>query len=401
MTNQQLQALDQDFLAPTYARFELALSHGKGCEVWDFDGNKYLDFTSGIGTNSLGFANDKWLATLTQQAGLLQHASNLFVTQPAVQLAQKLVAASGLKKAFFCNSGAEANEGALKTARKYSQDKYGPGRATVLSLVNSFHGRTISTLAATGQDVFHQHFQPFTSGFDHVPANDLAALTTRLGQGDVCAILLEVVQGEGGIVALEAAYLEAVQALCQEQDILLIIDEIQTGIGRTGKLFAYQHFGLKPDMITLAKGLGGGLPIGAFLLGEKCQATLGKGDHGSTFGGNPVCCAAACAVLEQLDEAFLQDVARKGAYLQENLQKLPLVKSVTGLGLMIGVEFEAGLVAGDIVKKAMDMGLLTLTAKHKLRLLPPLIVSDEQLELGLEVLRRAVGGDCSDGHLPI
>ncbi|OOS00246.1 aspartate aminotransferase family protein [Haemophilus paracuniculus] len=385
--NQQIKQLDSDFIAQTYGRFELALSHGKGCEVWDFEGNKYLDFTSGIGTNSLGWADNNWLEAVTAQAGKLQHTSNLFYTEPAGRLAQTLVNASGLKRAFFCNSGAEANEGVIKTARKYSFDKYGEGRATVLSLQNSFHGRTISTLAATGQAVFHHSFFPFTQGFEHLPANDLNALAERLKTGDVCAVMLEVVQGEGGVCALSPEYLHGVQALCAEQDILLAIDEVQTGIGRTGTLFAYQQFGLKPDLVSLAKGLGGGLPIGAFLLGEKCQTTLGKSDHGSTYGGNPVCCAAANAVLAKLDETFLAEVKRKGEKLRTALLALPKVKSVSGLGLMIGVEFEDGTTASEVVANAMAQGVLTLTAKSKLRLLPPLIISDEQIDHAIAVLK--------------
>ena len=387
MNSNDIKQLDTDYIAQTYGRFNLALSHGKGCDVWDFEGNQYLDFTSGIGTNSLGWADDSWLVAVTTQAGKLQHTSNLFFTEPSGLLARSLVKASGLKRVFFCNSGAEANEGAIKTARKYSHDKYGKGRATVLSLVNSFHGRTISTLAATGQDVFHQHFFPFTQGFEHTPANDLNALHTRLEQNDVCAVILEVVQGEGGVCALDAEYLQGVQAICQAKDIIFIIDEVQTGIGRTGKLFAYQHFGLQPDIITLAKGLGGGLPIGAFVLGEKCQNTLSKSDHGATFGANPVCCAAANAVLAKMDEKFLADVAVKGEKLRAALLSLPKVKSVSGLGLMLGIEFEDDVKAADVVAKAIEKGVLTLTAKTKLRLLPPLIISEQQIEQGVAVLR--------------
>lgn len=388
MNSQQIKQLDHQYLAQTYGRFDLALSHGKGCEVWDFEGNKYLDFTSGIGTNSLGYADETWAAAVANQAAKLQHSSNLFYTEPAVHLAERLAHASGLKRAFFCNSGAEANEGAIKTARKYSHDKYGAGRSTVLTLNNSFHGRTISTLAATGQNVFHQHFFPFTQGFEHIPANDTKVLTDRLSQGDVCGVLVEIVQGEGGIFSLESDYLQTLQQLCQQHDVLLMIDEVQTGIGRTGSLFAYQQFGLQPDIISLAKGLGGGLPIGAFLLGEKCENTLGKSDHGTTYGANPVCCAAANAVLDRFNEAFLAEIKAKGEKLRTELLKLPKVKSVSGLGLMLGIEFEEGIVAGDIVAKGIEKGILTLTAKHKLRLLPPLIISESQIEQGIAVLKQ-------------
>ena len=389
-TSNEIKQLDSDYIAQTYGRFNLALSHGKSCQVWDFEGNEYLDFTSGIGVNSLGWADEDWLKAVVHQASSLAHTSNLFFTEPSSRLAKKLAEVSGLKRVFFANSGAEANEGAIKTARKYSHDKYGKDRATVLTLVNSFHGRTISTLSATGQEVFHQHFFPFTKGFDHTPANELRALETRLGQKDVCAIILEVVQGEGGVCSLDHEYLQGVQALCHQYDVLLIIDEVQTGIGRTGTMFAYQQFGLTPDIITLAKGLGGGLPIGAFVLGEKVQDTLGKSDHGSTFGANPVSCAGANAVLAKIDDAFLAEIKRKGEKLQKALAALPKVKSVSGLGLMIGVEFEEGTKAADIVAKCIEKGVLFLTAKTKLRLLPPLIINDEQIEEGIAVLKEVL-----------
>ena len=389
-TSNEIKQLDSDYIAQTYGRFNLALSHGKGCQVWDFEGNEYLDFTSGIGVNSLGWADEDWLNAVVHQASSLAHTSNLFFTEPSSRLAKKLAEASGLKRVFFANSGAEANEGAIKTARKYSHDKYGKDRATVLTLVNSFHGRTISTLSATGQEVFHQHFFPFTKGFDHTPANELRALETRLGQKDVCAIILEVVQGEGGVCSLDHEYLQGVQALCHQYDVLLIIDEVQTGIGRTGTMFAYQQFGLTPDIITLAKGLGGGLPIGAFVLGEKVQDTLGKSDHGSTFGANPVSCAGANAVLAKIDDAFLAEVKRKGEKLQKALAALPKVKSVSGLGLMIGVKFEEGTKAADIVAKCIEKVVLFLTAKTKLRLLPPLIINDEQIEKGIALLKEVL-----------
>ena len=389
-TSNEIKQLDSDYIAQTYGRFNLALSHGKGCQVWDFEGNEYLDFTSGIGVNSLGWADEDWLKAVVHQASSLAHTSNLFFTEPSSRLAKKLAEASGLKRVFFANSGAEANEGAIKTARKYSHDKYGKDRASVLTLVNSFHGRTISTLSATGQEVFHQHFFPFTKGFDHTPANELRALETRLGQKDVCAIILEVVQGEGGVCSLDHEYLQGVQALCHQYDVLLIIDEVQTGIGRTGTMFAYQQFGLTPDIITLAKGLGGGLPIGAFVLGEKVQDTLGKSDHGSTFGANPVSCAGANAVLAKIDDAFLAEIKRKGEKLQKALAALPKVKSVSGLGLMIGVEFEEGTKAADIVAKCIEKGVLFLTAKTKLRLLPPLIINDEQIEKGIALLKEVL-----------
>lgn len=380
--------LDHAYTAQTYARFPIVLSHGKQCTVWDENQKAYLDFTSGIGVNSLGWADDTWLAAVTHQAGTLQHTSNLFYTRPAAELAEKLVQRSKMANVFFANSGAEANEGAIKTARKYSHDKYGDQRPVILTLQQSFHGRTITTLAATGQDYFHQHFFPFTAGFEHVVANDVVALQQRLdAKDDVCAIMLEVIQGEGGLNALDVDFLQFVQKQCHERDILLIVDEVQTGVARTGQFLAYQHFDLKPDLVTLAKGLGGGLPIGAVLFGEKCQNTLGKGDHGSTFGGNPVSAAAANAVLARLDDEFCAEVARKGEKLRQELLCLPHVQSVSGMGLMLGVAFDEDIKATDVQQQAMNQGVLFLTAKHKLRLLPPLIISDDEMLHGVDVLR--------------
>lgn len=386
-------ALDRAHTAQTYARFPLTLVRGEGCRAWDADGKSYLDLTSGIGVNSLGWCDADWTAAVATQAARLQHTSNLFYTRPAAELAKTLTARSGLSAVFFANSGAEANECAVKTARKYSHDRYGGGRHTVLTLQQSFHGRTVTTLAATGQDAFHQHFFPFTEGFEHLPANDAEALRQRVAQGGVCALMLEIVQGEGGVQTLSAEYLAAAQTLCREQDILLIIDEVQTGIGRTGKLFAYQHFDfLSPDVVTLAKGLGGGLPIGAALFGKRCRDTLGRGDHGSTFGGNPVCCAAANAVLARLDADFLQEVARKGEYLRTRLAALPQVRAVDGMGLMLGITFADGITAADVLQAAIKHGLLTLTAKHKLRLLPPLLISDAELDEAVAVLAEVLAG---------
>lgn len=385
--------LDHAHTAQTYARFPLTLVRGEGCRAWDADGKSYLDLTSGIGVNSLGWCDAAWTAAVAAQAAQLQHTSNLFYTRPAAELAQTLTARSGLSAVFFANSGAEANECAVKTARKYSHDRYGGGRHTVLTLQQSFHGRTVTTLAATGQDAFHQHFFPFTEGFEYLPANDAEALRQRVAQGGVCALMLEIVQGEGGVQTLSAEYLAAAQTLCREQDILLIIDEVQTGIGRTGKLFAYQHFDfLSPDVVTLAKGLGGGLPIGAALFGERCRDTLGHGDHGSTFGGNPVCCAAANTVLARLDADFLQEVARKGEYLRTRLAALPQVRAVDGMGLMLGITFADGIAAADVLQAAIKRGLLTLTAKHKLRLLPPLLISDAELDEAVAVLAEVLAG---------
>lgn len=389
----QIKALDNEHIAQTYGRFDVVLSHGKGCQVWDFDGKRYLDMTSGIGVNSFGFCDDEWRSAIINQLGKLQHTSNLYFTEPSVRLANLLTQKSGLQKAFFCNSGTEANECVIKTARKYSHDKYGAGRHTILTLENSFHGRTLASLSATGQASFHQHFMPFVDGFEFLPANDSQALAERIAQGGVCAVLLEVVQGEGGLNALNGEYLAAVQQLCNENDVLFCVDEVQTGIGRTGNFLAYQAFGLSPDVVSLAKGLGGGLPIGAALFGEKCQNTLGKGEHGSTFGANPVVCAGAVSVVERLNDDFLQQVAQKGQKLANALSALPKVKSVAGMGLMIGVEFDDGITASDVVAKGIEKGVLFLTAKHKLRLLPPLIVSDDEIDEAVGVLGGILGVD--------
>ncbi|MDO4643869.1 MAG: aspartate aminotransferase family protein [Cardiobacteriaceae bacterium] len=390
MKNNEIEQLDHQYLLQNYARFGITLIQGEGCEVTDIDGKRYLDLTSGIGTNIFGWGDKLWSEVVSKQASTLQHVSNLFYSLPATQLAEKLVNLSHLSCAFFCNSGAEANEGTIKAARKYSFDKYGEGRHTILTLENSFHGRTLSTLAATGQDKFHQYFHPFTQGFEYLPINDTVALAQYAKRNDICAIMIEIVQGEGGICTLHADYLSALQQLCKDQDILLIIDEVQTGIGRTGKIFSYQYFNLSPDIVTLAKGLGGGLPIGAVLFGEKCRSVLGKGDHGSTFGGNPVCCAAANIVIDRLTPDFLAEVSRKAAVLKTALTQLPLVKEVTGLGLMLGIEFEEGIKAIDVVERCMQQGLLTLTAKEKLRLLPPLIISDEQIHHAIQILKQVL-----------
>lgn len=380
---------DHSYIAGTYARYPVVLSHGRGCEVWDDAGQRYLDFTSGIGVNSLGWAHPLWQQAVSEQAGRLQHTSNLFYSAPMATLAKTLCQSTGMQKVFFANSGAEANEGAIKLARKYARDRYGDQRPTIITLLQSFHGRTISTLAATGQAHFHQHFHPFTPCFEHLPANDMDALCARVSRGDVSAILVELVQGEGGLTVLSSEYVQGVQALCRAHDILLMVDEVQTGIGRTGRLLASQHYDLQPDVITLAKGLGGGLPIGAVLMGQRCAQTLGVGDHGSTFGGNPVCCAGALAVLNALDEPTLAHVRSMGERLQAGLATLPGVHDISGLGLMIGFCVQ-GMTPAQVVHKAMQQGLLLLTAKHKVRLLPALVVNATQVDEALTVLENVL-----------
>lgn len=388
-TFEQIRAEDEAYVANTYGRFPLALVSGKNARCADPSGREYIDLTSGIGVNSLGFCDAGWAAAVSEQAAKLQHTSNLYYTEPCIDAARTLCARTGMKKVFFANSGAEANEGAIKAARKYSFDKYGEGRSKIVTLVNSFHGRTVTTLAATGQEVFHNYFYPFTEGFVHLPANDLAALRGGL-DGTVCAVMVELVQGEGGVIPLDREYVRAAAELCASRDILLIVDEVQTGVGRTGTLFAFEQFGISPDLVTSAKGLGGGLPIGAVLFGEKTEYVLGAGDHATTFGGNPVVCAGVNHVLARVDDALLADVRRKGETLRAALAKMPHVRSVSGLGLMLGVELDEAVAAKEVLLRAMQEGVLVLTAKTRLRLLPPLTITDEELETGAAALGRAL-----------
>ena len=377
---------DSLYVANTYGRFDALMESGSGAVFTDEAGRQYIDMGSGIGVNVFGACDPVWTAAVEEQLHKLAHTSNLYYTEPCVRLAKLLCEKTGMKKVFFGNSGAEANEGAIKVARKYGNDASDGKRNVIVTLQNSFHGRTIATLKATGQAHFHQHFGPFPEGFRYVPANDAAALTEALSHDDVCGLMLEIVQGEGGVNTLDPDYLALCDRLCHEKDIVFIIDEVQTGNGRTGSLYAYQQFGLRPDVVSTAKGLGGGLPIGAVLMGEKVQYVLGKGDHGSTFGGNPICAAGACSVIERLDDTLLAEVREKAACLRAALEKLPGVKSVSGLGLMIGIETERP--AGDIVKECLADGLMLLTAKTKVRLLPPLTITYEQIDAGLEILAR-------------
>lgn len=387
MDAKKVMQLDDQYVMHTYKRNDLVLESGKGMVAKDPDGKEYLDFTSGIGVTCLGYCDPDWVNAVSKQAATLQHTSNLFYTEPCALLAEKLCKAAGFDKVFFGNSGAEANEGAIKAARKYSYDKYGPERNVVISLVNSFHGRTMATLTATGQDVFHQFFGPFNGGFVYVPANDLAALKTALENNKVCAVMMEMVQGEGGVMALDQDYVSAAVELCHSQDVLVIVDEVQTGIGRTGTLFAYQQFGITPDIVSMAKGLGGGLPIGGVGVSAAVAACMGPGSHGSTFGGNPVVCAGANVVLDKLlAPGFLQNVNERAAQLRAGLAKLPHVAEVSGLGLMVGIAFEEPVKAADVLAAARKKGLLCLTAKTRLRLLPPLILSEADVEKALAIL---------------
>ena len=380
-------SLDKQFVAPTYGRFPLELVSGKGCLLRGADGKEYIDLTSGIGVTCFGIADDQWVSAVTAQLGQLQHTSNLYYTGPCAQLAQLLCQKTGMKKVFFSNSGAEANECAIKYARKYSQDKKGPQYSTIITLKNSFHGRTLTTLAATGQEHFHRYFQPLTPGFAHVAAEDIEGLKTLVAQTPTAGIMLECVQGEGGVVPLSKEFITAVADLCAQQDIPLMIDEVQTGNGRTGTLYAYMHYGIRPDIVSTAKGLGGGLPIGATMISEKLSSVLAPGDHGSTYGGNPVCCAGALSILQRLDDSLLAQVQKKSDYIFSALSDAEGVESVTGKGLMIGIKTAKN--NKDVVASCMENGVLCLTAKDKVRLLPALNIPMEQLQQAVEVIKAA------------
>ncbi|MBQ6706738.1 MAG: acetylornithine/succinylornithine family transaminase [Clostridia bacterium] len=383
-----VQQLDNTYIAHTYARFPVEIVSGKGSEVLGADGKRYIDMGSGIGVTAFGIADDTWNQAVTDQLSRVQHMSNLYYTAPGAKLAALLCERTGMKKVFFGNSGAEANECAIKVARKYAAEHKGAEYSTIITLENSFHGRTLTTLAATGQDKFHALFQPLTPGFVHTPANDIKALTEAVENNRVAAIMLECIQGEGGVLPLETDFVQAAARLAKDKDILLMIDEVQTGNGRTGDLYAYMHYGIQPDVITTAKGLGGGLPIGAALLGEKVQDTLTPGDHGSTFGGNPVCCAGAVSILERLDTAFLQEVQQKSAYVFNELKDAPGVKAVSGRGLMIGILPEKP--AGEVVAECLKNGVLCLTAHDRVRLLPALNIPMSVLKEAVAILKAAL-----------
>ncbi|MBE6843760.1 MAG: aspartate aminotransferase family protein [Ruminococcus sp.] len=369
----------------TYGRYDLVLDKGNGRDATAEDNKQYIDFGSGIGTNSLGYCDSDWVEAVCNQAKSIQHTSNYYYTKIQAEFSEKLCQSTGYDKVFFGNSGAEANECAIKIARKYSFDKYGENRNTIITLVNSFHGRTLCTLSATGQDSFHQYFFPFVGGFVHTPANDIEALKSVVDDS-VCAIMVEFVQGEGGVVKLDEEFVKAVRSICDEKDILMIADEVQTGIGRTGKLLAAEHFGVKADITTLAKGLAGGVPIGACLAVEKCSSVLTPGTHGSTFGGNPLACAGGNVVMTKVcAEGFLDEVSKKSEYIFSKLKNIKGVESVSGLGLMIGITLTEKK-AADVVKAALDKGLLLLTAKEKVRLLPPLTITYEEIDKGIGIL---------------
>ena len=384
-----IKEIDQTYIAKTYNRFPVEIVSGKGSLVYDDNGKEYIDMGSGIGVTAFGIADEQWQKAVIDQIGKVQHMSNLYYTEPCAKLAQLLCQKSGMKKVFFCNSGAEANETAIKAARKYSAEKKGNDCYTIITLINSFHGRTLTTLAATGQDHFHELFTPLTPGFVHVAAGDVAGLKETIANNKIAGIMIECVQGEGGVIPLTEDFVKAIDQIAKEEDIPLIVDEVQTGNGRTGAFYSYMHFGLQPDIVSTAKGLAGGLPIGATLLGEKVENIFGPGDNGSTFGGNPVSCAAAVSVVERIDEALLEEVKEKSKYIFETLQGVKGIESVSGMGLMIGIKTEKP--AAEVLKGCMENGVLCLTAKDKVRLLPALNIPMDVLKKAVAVIKEEAG----------
>ena len=378
---------DSKYIASTYARFPICIKSGKGSVVYDDEGKEYIDLGTGIAVNSFGIADDEWVAAVTKQLSVLQHTSNLYYNEPCAELAEVLCEKTGMKRVFFSNSGAEANECAIKVARKYGELNKGAGYTTIITLKDSFHGRTLTTLAATGQDVFHKDFLPLTDGFVYAEANNKDDIIRLASENKCCAVMFEVVQGEGGVLPLKSEFLTWLEEFAKSQDILLIADEVQTGNGRTGKLYGYMNFGISPDIVSTAKGLGGGLPIGATLLGNKVKDVLGAGMHGSTFGGNPVCCAGALNIISRLDDRLLEDVRAKSKYIFDELDGSKGIKSVTGLGLMIGIECERP--ASDIIDECRENGVLVIKAKQKIRLLPALNIDDDKLIKAIKILKEA------------
>ena len=382
------------YVANTYARFDLVLESGKNATLKDIEGKEYIDLGSGIGVNSIGYGNKNWINTVTNQIKTLQHTSNLYYNKPYIDLAKKLCSITKYDKVFFCNSGAEANEAAIKCARKYSFNKYAQNgeykRNKIVTLKNSFHGRTMATISATGQEVFHNFFFPFLEGFSFAEANNYDDTIEKL-QDNACAVMMELIQGEGGVIPLDKEYVLKVKEYCEKNDILFIVDEVQTGVGRTGKFLCSEHFEFKPDITTLAKGLGGGLPIGAMLMDKKCSDVFVPGDHASTFGANPVVAAGALEVLNTIDKDLLKEVSKKSKYIKSQLMKLDNVVSVDGIGLMLGIGLKEGLNAREIVEKCISKGAIPLTAKNKIRLLPPLTISDKELEKAVSILCECLG----------
>ncbi len=378
---------DKQYIAATYARFPICIKSGKGSMVYDDEGKEYIDLGTGIAVNTFGVADDEWAAAVTKQLNMLQHTSNLYYSEPCASLAEMLCERTGMKKVFFANSGAEANECAIKAARKYGELNKGEGYTTIITLKDSFHGRTLTTLAATGQDVFHKDFLPLTEGFVYADANCTEDIERLANENKCCAIMFEVVQGEGGVLPLKAEFLTWLEGFAHENDLLLIADEVQTGNGRTGELYGYMNFGITPDIVSTAKGLGGGLPIGVTMLGDKVENVLGVGMHGSTFGGNSVCCAGALNILSRIDQKLLDDVKKKSKYIFDELTDAKGIKSVTGLGLMIGIECERPV--NEIIDECRANGVLVIKAKQKIRLLPALNIENDKLEKAIKILKEA------------
>ena len=382
-----IKQLDEEYIAHTYARFPIQIASGKGALAVDENGKEYIDLGAGIAVNTFGYADEAWIRAVTEQLAKCQHTSNLYYSEPCAKLAELLCRRTGMKKVFFGNSGAEANECAIKAARKYAADKKGKDTYTIITLKNSFHGRTITTLAATGQDVFHKDFTPLTEGFVYAEPNDLDSVRELVKAHKTAAILFEAVQGEGGVMPLEKKFVTGLAEIAADNDILLMADEVQTGNGRTGKLYAYMNYGVTPDVVTTAKGLGGGLPIGACLLGEKVKDTLTQGSHGSTFGGNPAVCAGAYNILSRIDDTLMDEVREKSAYVFDALRGTPGIRSVTGMGLMIGILPEKP--AGEVIDLCREDGVLVIKAKDRVRLLPPLNIPKELLEKAVAVIKAA------------
>lgn len=379
---------DKRYIANTYQRFPIEIVKGKGAICYDKDGKSYIDLSTGIAVNTLGHCDKVWVKAVNKQLKTFTHTSNLYYSNPSVKLAKMLCEKTGMGKVFFANSGAEANECAIKVARKYAQDKYGLDYYKILTLVNSFHGRTLTTLSATGQEVFHQKFLPLTEGFIYANANDFDDVSKKVEENKLCAIMIEVVQGEGGVLPLDTEFVKRIAKLASQKDILLICDEVQTGNGRTGELYGYMNYGISPDLVTTAKGLAGGLPLGVCMMNEKTQNVLGYGDHGSTFGGNPVACAGAISILSRLDKKLLDGVKLRSKLIFDTLSNAKGVKSVSGLGLMIGVETE--LDAGKVIENCRDLGVLVIKAKNKVRILPPLNIDIKVLTKALEIIKQAL-----------
>lgn len=392
MNSQEIKGLTSQYIMNTYGRFPVAIDHGEGARLYDPEGNVYIDFTSGIGVTALGYGNTGWADAVAAQAKKLGHVSNLFYTEPAAKLAETLCKRTGMSAVFFANGGGEANEGMIKLARKYSFDRYGKGRSTIVTLNNSFHGRTITTLMATGQEVFHNYFFPFTEGFRYADANSLQSLEAAAGD-DVCAVMVELVQGEGGVLPLDGDYVRSVARLCAEKDWLLLVDEVQTGVGRTGSLFAFQRYGILPDVCSFAKGIAGGLPMSGILASERCRDVLGPGTHATTFGANPVCAAAGLYVQEVMNDAFLEDVQAKGTYLRNQIERLelPCFGETRGMGLMIGIAVQDGWTNKEIANKLIENGLLVLTAGPGIRLLPPLVITKAEMDAGVAIMKSVLG----------